>query len=182
VHIPWCVPPSMAGTPAILQQAAATQLLLVQAPVPVEMLREDGVLKRLLRVTTQLAAFYMPEGSKVLLQVPASVMDLSTGHMSVTPGTTATLRTTLVGVGASGTPLDCLSCLVCCSAMCIAECPCRSCLSLHTICALLLGCTLELAFWVVCIIVGSVAKAWVLSFSKVHGAPQLVQCLSRRLA
>jgi hypothetical protein len=75
----------MAGDPAILQQAAATQLLMAQEPVPVKMLLGDGVLERLLQLATQLAAMHTPDGGDIRLHVACSCMDLSNGNMSFAP-------------------------------------------------------------------------------------------------
>jgi hypothetical protein len=93
------VAPSLAGDPAILQQAAATQLLMLQAPVPVQLLLGEGVLERLLVLATQLAALYMPYVDNVRLEVPASVMDLSTGHMAFDREYPLPLFSTMVGDG-----------------------------------------------------------------------------------
>lgn len=72
---------------------------MAQAPVPVELLLAEGVMKRLLELATQLAALYMPAEDDMCLQVPASCMDLSTGHMSLDPGYKVPPVTTLVGEG-----------------------------------------------------------------------------------
>jgi hypothetical protein len=70
-----------AGDPAILQQAAATQLLMAQAPVPGEMLLGKGVLEHLLDVTTQLVPCCMSPESDKCLQAPASCIDMDTGEL-----------------------------------------------------------------------------------------------------
>jgi hypothetical protein len=72
-----------AGDPAVLQQAAATQLLMAQAPVPVKMLMGQGVLERLLDLTTQLAVRSSPASAQGSLQVPAICIDLATGKLSL---------------------------------------------------------------------------------------------------
>jgi hypothetical protein len=70
----------MPGNPAILQQAAATQLFMVQAPVPVEILLKEGVMKHLLELTTQLATCCTPDAQQATLQVPSSCMNPVTGR------------------------------------------------------------------------------------------------------
>jgi hypothetical protein len=69
----------LADNPAILQQAAATQLLMVQEPVPVELLLAEGVLECLLELASQLATCFTEEPHPESLKVPASCMDQVTG-------------------------------------------------------------------------------------------------------
>jgi hypothetical protein len=71
-----------AGDPAILQQAAITQLFMAQAPVPVEILLGEGVLERLLPVSTQLGTIKKLYGRVGVLHAPASCINPVTGKMS----------------------------------------------------------------------------------------------------
>lgn len=74
----------MTGNAAIREQAAATQLVLAQAPVPNPMLLQEEVLERLLTLCVQLVGCYMPGQAADTPSVPASCISLSTGRMSFT--------------------------------------------------------------------------------------------------